>query len=374
MPSETTASPAHSSRINAVAAVFAAALSLTVAACGDDSEESTAAADTGDEVAELAAIETYLTDHAAQLSEQVDVLAEEGERYYELAQAAGFDYDAMLEENGDEVQEILQRSKDAFVAANPAYEEMEGIVAGVPRLAQYDVDIDAGSDASDPESAVSFSLETPNGETLKQPGNLFFLTETALYGTNEELLAEGAQDVDGSGEVEFGEGLPDADTYVATTRKFQEMADDLEVDAAEFSATPSDAFTAITIMTPTMSEYFEAWKNSRFIAGSNAEELGFVATSRLSDIADILSGIRFTYDEIEPMVAGRSPQQAEQTAAELEDLIAFVTDLRDREAAGEEFSAEQADTLGSQAQAQAEEIAGQVTQAANRLGIELQDA
>ena len=28
--------------------------------------------------------------------------------------------------------------------ANPAYEEMEGIVAGVPRLAQYDVDIDAG--------------------------------------------------------------------------------------------------------------------------------------------------------------------------------------------------------------------------------------
>ncbi len=67
---------------------------------------------------------------------------------------------------------------------------MEGIVAGVPRLAQYDVDIDAGSDGSDPESAVSFSLETPAGETLEQPGNLFFLTETALYGTNEDLLAE----------------------------------------------------------------------------------------------------------------------------------------------------------------------------------------
>ena len=37
---------------------------------------------------------------------------------------------------------------------------MEGIVAGVPRLAQYDVDIDAGSDASTPEDAVSFSLTT----------------------------------------------------------------------------------------------------------------------------------------------------------------------------------------------------------------------
>ena len=65
----------------------------------------------------------------------------------------------MLEPNGEEVQRILDESKAAFVDANPAYEEMEGIVAGVPRLAQYDVDIDAGSDASDPESAVSFSLD-----------------------------------------------------------------------------------------------------------------------------------------------------------------------------------------------------------------------
>ena len=39
-------------------------------------------------------------------------------------------------------------------------------------------------------SAVSFNLETPSGETLEQPGNLFFLTETALYGTNEDLLAD----------------------------------------------------------------------------------------------------------------------------------------------------------------------------------------
>ena len=53
---------------------------------------------------------------------------------------------------------------------------------------------------------------------------------------------------------------------------------------------------------------------------------------------------------------------------------AFVEDLRDREAEGEKFTGEDADTLGSEAQARAEEIAGQVTQAAQRLGIELQDA
>ena len=31
------------------------------------------------------------------------------------------------------------------IQANPDYEEMEGVVAGVPSLADYDVIIDAGS-------------------------------------------------------------------------------------------------------------------------------------------------------------------------------------------------------------------------------------
>jgi len=122
-----------------------------------------------------------------------------------------------------------------------------------------------------------------------------------------------------------------------------------------------------------MSEYFEAWKNSRFIAGEDAEELGFVATSRLADIADILGGILVTYGGIEPAIAGQNPQQAKQTRAELRNLVEFAADLRDREAEGEQFTAKQADALGAQAQSQAETIAGQVTQAAEQLEVELQE-
>jgi hypothetical protein len=349
-----------------------AGASLIAAGCGSDDSGEETAAESG--AGELAAVKDYLTAHADALVEQVDVLAANAEEYYALAEEAGFDYDALMEERCEEVAALLSDSQDAFVEANPQYEEMEGIVAGVPRLAQYDVDIDAGSDASDPESAVSFNLELPDGETMKQPGNLFFLTETALYGTNPDLLADVKQDANCDGKVEFGEGIPDANVYVATLREFQRQAEALQADAATFEPTPSDAFTAITIMTPTMSEYFEAWKNSRFIAGEDAEEQGFVATSRLSDIADILEGIVFTYDEIEPMIAEEDPQQAQQTQAQLAELLAFVEDLRDREEDGEEFNGEDADTLGSEAQARAEEIAGQVTQAAQRLGIELQDA
>jgi Imelysin len=347
-------------------------MALAVAGCGGDDEptETTSVPAGG---ASLGAVKAYLTEHSAVLATQTEELKALGERYYELGESVEFEYEALMREHGDEVERILADSKDAFSAANPAYEEMEGIVAGVPRLAQYDVDIDAGADGSDPENAVSFSLELPNGETLEQPGNAFFVTETSLFGTNPDFLAEGVkQDVDGDGKEKFGEGLPDANVYVAMVREFDEMADDLDADARAFEPTPSDALTAITVMTPTMSEYFEAWKNSRFIAGEDASELGFVAASRLSDIADILEGIQFTYEEVEPLIAEESPAQAEQTGQALDDLLAFVEELLEREEDGRQYTAEEADTLGSEAQRQAEAIAGQVTQAAKRLDIELQ--
>jgi len=353
----------------ALATGLAAAL---IAGCGGDGEDGTDSSASAAGEVDLTAVEDYLTSHSAQLAAHTEELKALGAEYYDLAARVDFDYEELMKEHGDEVERIMADSKVLFTKANPAYEEMEGIVAGVPRLAQYDVDIDAGSDASDPESAVSFSLELPNGETLKQPGNAFFVVETAIYGTNPDFLADTKQDVDGDGKEEFGEGVPDAGIYAAMTAKFDELADDLDADANEFEATPSDALTAITIMTPTMSEYFEAWKNSRFIAGEDATELGFVAASRLSDIADILEGIQFTYEEIEPLIAEASQAQAEQTGRALDDLLAYVERLREREENGREHSAEEADTLGSEAQRQAEAIAGQVTQAAQRLGIELQ--
>ncbi|HRV59307.1 MAG TPA: imelysin family protein, partial [Solirubrobacterales bacterium] len=145
--------------------------------------------------------------------------------------------------------------------------------------------------------------------------------------------------------------------------------------ADEIVITPSDAFTAITVMTPTMSEYFEQWKLSAFVAGAGEQsEQGFVATSRLSDIADILTGIDFTYDEIEPLIAAKNPDQAEQTASELSKLLSTSEDLRDREAAGQKFTPRQADLLGAEMQARAERIAGQVTQAAKDLDIEIQES
>src|ERR671911_662293 len=99
-----------------------------------------------------------------------------------------------------------------------------------------------------------------------------FLTETALWGTEQQFAADGVEpDLDGDGKVSFGEALPDADFLVAAARDFASNAKELDAAAQEWQPTPQDAFTALVVMTPTMSEYFDAWKNSRFVAGRSEE-------------------------------------------------------------------------------------------------------
>ncbi len=180
-------------------------------------------------------------------------------------------------------------------------------------------------------------------------------------------------DLDGNGRVTFGEAVPDADFLMTATREFEKTAKELDAAARAWTPSEADAFNALVVMTPTMSEYFEAWKNSRFVAGDQAKEKAFVAASRLQDIADILGGLDLVYDNIDDQIEKVDPQQAEQTGDSLEELLAFAERLRDQEAGGKKFTAEEADQLGSEAQDRAEAIAGQISQAAGQLDIELEN-
>jgi hypothetical protein len=359
-------------------APLAVAAALVLPACGSDDEDDPAAsggtATTQEAPAEYGAVKEYLAEHTARLVDETGKLRQGAEEYHALAESVDFDYGTLVSEHGDEVAAIVEKLQADFRAANPAYEEMEGVVAGVPELADYDVIIDAGGDASDPENAVPFSIETDAGKEFKQPGNFFFITETSIFGTEEKFTAKDVEpDLDGDGEVSFGEALPDADFLLAATRDFEKTAKELQASGEEWTPEPADVFTAVVVMTPTMSEYFEAWKNSRFVAGSDATESGFVGASRLEDIASILSGLVVIYDNIEPQIAEEDAAQAEQTGTALADLLAFVEKVRDEEEGGKKFTAEEAETLGTDAQEQAEAIAGQVSQAAGKLGIQLEE-
>jgi hypothetical protein len=359
-------------------AAAACAFALALVACGDDDSSSDnsdgGGTSTTAQGTDLAAVKDYLLAHTERLVTDSAALRENAEAYYELAKSEDFDYQRLLDEHRAEVRRLIQQGQRDFAKANPAYEQMEGVVAGVPSLADYDLIIDAGSDASDPETAVPFDLKTPAGKTFKQPGNFNYLIEASAFGTEPKFAAKGVQpDLDGDGKVEFGEAVPDADFYVAAARGFEKYAKELDSAAREWEPTPGDALTALVVMTPTMSEYFEAWKNSRFVAGNQASEKAFVVASRLQDIADILGGLVLVYDNVEPLVAKADAQQANQTDESLDKLHAFAAKLRDTEAGGRKYTAEEADTLGSQAQERAEAIAGQITQAAAKLDIQIDE-
>jgi Imelysin len=107
------------------------------------------------------------------------------------------------------------------------------------------------------------------------------------------------------------------------------------------------------------------------VLGNRARGDAFNVVSRLSDIGDILGGLRVIYAGIRPAIASVDPQQAAQTKRELDSLWSFVAKLRKQERAGRRFTPEQADTLGRTAQERASAIAGQVTQAAARLKVKI---
>jgi hypothetical protein len=357
-------------RTNLLVALVAAA---TLAGCGGDDSKPAAEKPAAAAEPDLGAIKDYLLAHTTQLQENTSTLAADADAYYAMAKDADFDYAKLLDERRADVAALVKKMQDTYIEANPAYEEMEGVVAGVPSLADFDVIIDAGSDKSDPETAVPFSIKTPAGKTFEQPGNFFGLVETSLWGTEPKYAAKGVKpDLDGDGQIEFGEAVPDADFLVAAAKDFATNATELDGASKAWEPTQQDAFTALVVMTPTMSEYFEAWKQSRFVAGSKSKEPVFVAASRLQDIEGILGGLVLVYDQVKPSVAEADAQQAKQTGTQLKELHAFAAKLRDEEAGGRKFTAREADTLGSDAQDRAEAIAGQVSQAAGQLGIKLE--
>ena len=143
-----------------------------VACGGDDDAEPAASATPAAEQADLQPVKDFLLEHTASLNEDATELREGAEEYYAMAEAADFDYAALLEDKRAEVQAFVKQAQEQFAAANPAYEEMEGVVAGVPSLADYDVIIDAGADKSDPENAAPIKLETPARQDLRPPGQL----------------------------------------------------------------------------------------------------------------------------------------------------------------------------------------------------------
>jgi hypothetical protein len=219
-----------------------AVLVVALVGCGgesDDSTSTTAAASPTQSAteADLRQVKEFLLDHTARLSRFTRRFQTLTSSYSQVAA------DGVTAAERRDVASVLADLKQAWTEGNPHYERVEGIVAGTPSLSEFDVILDAGSSAAeDPESAVPFDLTLPGGKVLEQPGNLFNLTEGALWGTLPQALANDVAgrraDLDGDGRAPFGEVLPDAGFLTASSTEFHRQAGALDTAAEAWQPTP----------------------------------------------------------------------------------------------------------------------------------------
>lgn len=346
-----------------------------LAACGgsaaqtEPTVEATTAAAPAVSEADLAAVKQYTLDNAQQMKAGTTALAATAQSYYDLLAGHNFDYAAAWAADASALTQLVADAKAHWLTASTHYELDEGIIAGVPSLAFYDVWIDAGPSAEeDPAEAYEWTLELADGRTLPSPGNFFHsLLEPIIWGTRADFVGLPA-DLDGDGATELGEALPEANVLLAATQGLDGATSEMITAVEAWQPSLSDAFTALVVMIPTMNEYFEQWKLSAFVA-EQSEETAFIGVSRLFDINGILTGLDFTYGNLATLVQSADPALHGQISDGFTDLRAYVGDLYAQEQAGERFTAAQADLFGSEAQAKATALAGQVSQAAALLSV-----
>ncbi|GGJ53423.1 imelysin family protein [Deinococcus roseus] len=317
---------------------------------------------------DLQGIKTYLTTRTAQLTQDAQKLKQAAERYYNIVQNSKSDYQAVYSSHRSAVLGALAESKNAWKAASPRYETVEGIVAGVEMLSRYDVLLDAGvSGKEGGEDVAPYDLKLKSGKIIGKPGNVFGVLEGTLFGT-DATYTRLKVDVNGNGKTDLGEVLPDAEVLLAAAEALLTFAKGLHQDAQKWNPSRADAFGALIGNVPTVGDFFESWKTSRFVARTGASK-DFAVISRLSDIVDNISSWQAIYSGLQSDVKKKDAQRDARIVKGFTDLKGYVSGIFKQEQQGKRYTREAAEMLGQEAQNRATRIASEIRQAAAQLGV-----
>lgn len=317
----------------------------------------------------LANVKQFTLDHNHQLVVQAELLESALVDYAAVIAAHKGNYAAAWAADGAKLAKQVAAIRSLWLKASNQYEAIEGIIAGIPETAKYDLILDAGNPGTESEDVAEYDLLLPDGTVLKRPGSLFHTISETLYWGMDAGSIKLPADLDGDGKVGRGEMLFDANLGLGAAQGLVLWSKALETDMQVWKPNRDDAFTSVVVMTPTVGDYFGEWKESQFITG----EIGaFVAQSRLVDVQGIMSGCRTMYGEaISPVVAPGDPDLDTRIKAAFDELLSLVEDTRSREAAGSRFGTEEADALGNEAQDIADRIVAMVLQAAAKSGVKI---
>lgn len=319
-------------------------------------------------------VKGYLLERLAVQKRATSELVAAAGRYFEVAEKAGFDYRKLSRAPAaGPVRASLVQARAAWTKASPAYESVEGIVAGVESLAGFDLDLDAGaSQAEGGDAVVSFDLRLANGRLLPRPGNAFGVVEGSLWGTEKAFSSGVAFDVDGDGKLGFGDRLPEAFVLKAAAEKLDELTAGLIAAAKDWKPTAQDVFGALAANVPTTAPVFlERWKTSRFVLGDKATRRDFNVISSLRDLMDNITSWQRLYQGVSPQVQAKDAALDAQILEGLRNLKAWTQRLWEREKT-RRFTPEQAETLIQEGHDRATAITGKIVQAAALLGIRVE--
>lgn len=280
-------------------------------------------------------------------------------------------YAALVAENGGSVESAWQAQPEKMVKLITAmqenykamdsygYETVEGIVAGVPALADYDIYLDAGVPASEgPDDVAPVTLVLDDGKKIENQGALFtYIIEPTLWGGDKRwsVLAQN------------GKPLPFPGILLAAAKDTDKKIDELVADAKAWNASVSDCFGAMVVMTPTLSDYFEDWKESRFAEDKSGR---FQAVSRISDMRGIMGSCQVMYDAVEKDVAAKDRALAKSVRSGFQEIMAFLDKIEDREKQGT-IKAAEIDELATQATEKTDKLVPQIEQSAAVTGVKI---
>lgn len=326
--------------------------------------------------AQVEAVRDYLLTGVAVQKQGTEALLSAAQRYQALVDGhGGLAQAAQMDAAG--LAALILEAREAWRNASRSYEGVEGIVAGVEALVQFDVELDGGVSEEeggvDGEGVVSFDLVLPDGRVFGKPGPLFSVTEAALWNTDPAYAGGVALDLEGDGSIGFGDGLPDPALLLAAAELTDRLSGELIAAATAWQPTEADVFGALAGNVPTTAETFLArWKESRFVLGDASELRDMVAISSLRDLSQNITSWQSLYGGVRAAVVAVDPALGSEVDTRLLSLRAWIDGLVAQEDL-RRFSPEQAELIYAEGDDRASAITGLVVQAAALLGIEIED-
>lgn len=256
---------------------------------------------------------------------------------------------------GQDLKPLIAKMQDNYKAMDSfGYETVEGIVAGIDSLNPYDIYLDAGVPKSEgPDDVAPVTLDLANGKKIDQEGALFTnIIEPALWGGNPQWLTSTKQGM-----------VPRPEVLLAASKDVDRKIGELLRDAKVLNPTSADLVGAMIVMTPTLSDYFEDWKESRYSADKSGK---FQAVSRVSDMRGIMSSCAVMYDAIHADLLKKDAALAASVQKGFKDILSFLDTIEAREKKGGIKPAE-IDELAEQAKARTDKLVPQIEQAQAQL-------